>query len=87
MHISPVKAGLSVGAFLGLFHAVWASLVALNWAQALMDFVFNLHMIHPLYTVGPFSLAMAGGLVVFTTLVGFVCGYVFALIANRFHRA
>ncbi|MES2014686.1 MAG: hypothetical protein V4437_02630 [Patescibacteria group bacterium] len=87
MHINPTKTGLAVGVFLGLFHFVWSLLVAFNWGQALIDFIFDLHMIHPVYTVGPFSLGMATGLIAVTALIGFILGSAFAIIWNRLHRA
>lgn len=78
--------GLAVGAFLGLFHLGWAVLVALGWAQALMDFVLSLHMVHLSYVVGPFDLGMAAGLVAFTAVVGYVGGYIAALLWNWTHK-
>ena len=87
MHLNSVKTGLAFGAFLGLVHLAWSVVVALNAGQVLMDFVFNLHMIHPVYTVGPFSLGAAAALVVVTAGIGFVAGAVFAPVWNRFHSA
>lgn len=85
--IHTFKTALSTGAMLGLFHAFWASLVALGWGQAVLDFVLRLHMIHMDFTVGPFALVTAAALVAFTTGVGFVFGLIFALIWNRFASA
>jgi len=86
-HLNPIKTALSVGVFLGSFHLIWSLLVALNWAQAIYDFILWAHMIHLQLTIGPFDLAAAAVLVVVTFLVGCVVGYVFALIWNWFHRA
>ena len=86
MHLNSHKVGLVLGAFAGLVHLGWSILVALNWAQPFIDFVFNLHMIHPLYTVGQFSLGTAAALVIVTSIVGFIFGSVFAKIWNRLHR-
>ena len=41
-HVNEV--GLVIGSLMGLFHLVWALLVAIGVAQALMDFIFNVHM-------------------------------------------
>ena len=87
MHLNPIKVGLAIGAFAGLVHLGWSALVALNLGQGLMDFIFNLHMINPLYTVEPFSLGIAASLVVVAAVMGFVIGSGFAIIWNRLHRA
>ena len=52
-----------------------------------MDFIVTLHMIHPVYTVGPFALGTAVGLVVVAAIVGYVVGHVFALIWNKVHKS
>ncbi len=86
-HLKPMKTALAVGVFLGGWHLIWSLLVALNWAQAIYDFILWAHMIRLQLTIGPFDLAAAGTLVVMTFLVGCVIGYVFAVIWNWFHRA
>lgn len=87
MRISPNKSGLALGGLLGAFHLLWSLCVALGIGQMMLDFIFTLHMIHPVYTVGPFDVVTAGGLVVVTALVGYAFGFVFALFWNRAHRA
>lgn len=88
MHqINPNKVGLALGGLMGLLHLVWSVLVLLNWGQPIMDFIVTLHMIHPVYTVGPFALGTAVGLVVVAAIVGYVVGHVFALIWNKVHKS
>lgn len=86
MHFAPHKVGLAFGAFLGLVHLLWSALVFLGWGQGLLDFIFNLHMIHPVYEVGPFDPAMAGSLVLVTAVIGYAIGYALTLIWNRVHK-
>lgn len=84
--ISPHKTGLALGAFVGGLHLLWSVLVALDWAQPLINFIFIVHMVKPIYTVDSFSFALAGILVVVTAIVGYVVGRLFALVWNRIHQ-
>ncbi len=79
--------GVVFGAFLGLFHAFWALLVLLGWAQAIIDWIFGLHFINPPYTIGAFALGTAILLVIVTALIGYVFGWIFAAIWNWLHRS
>ena len=81
------KTGLIFGAFLGGWHLVWSLIVLSGFAQAIYDFVLWAHMIHLPIMIGPFDLTAAVTLVLFTAVVGYVCGIVFALVWNAFHRS
>lgn len=74
--------GLICGVTLGLMHAFWALLVALGWAQGLMDFVFSLHFLSNPYVLQMFDPMKALMLVVMTFVVGYVVGWVFTMIWN-----
>jgi len=84
--IQPNKAGLALGALLGIWHLAWATLVAIGWAQPLINFIFWLHFIKPIYVIEPFNAGTAALLVAITALSGYVMGFIFALLWNRFHR-
>lgn len=80
------KIGLILGSFAGLFHLVWGLLIVFGLAQPLLDFIYNLHSLNNPFTVMPFDLVRTLGLIVVTFLVGYVFGYVFAMIWNKFHQ-
>lgn len=87
MHeINPKKAGMVLGGFLGLWHVAWSALVALGLAQWLLDTVFNLHMMKPVLMVESFDLMTAVGLVAITSFIGYVAGWVLAILWNRAHK-
>ncbi len=85
MRINPAKAGLTLGALLGAWHLCWSILVALGWAQPVLDFVFWMHFIKPVYVVGAFDPAIAAVLIAVTAVAGFVIGWLFALLWNWVH--
>ncbi len=80
------KVALVLGSFAGLVHLVWGVLIALGFAQPLMDFIYKMHSLNNPFTVAPFDLMRSLGLVVVTFLVGYVAGYVFSAIWSKFHR-
>ena len=84
--INPNKAGLAVGALFGAWHLAWAALVAFNLAQPVIDFLFWIHFIKPIYVIEPFAIARAALLVAITATIGYIFGAVFALLWDRLHR-
>ena len=84
--INPNRAGLVLGALLGSWHLTWAVLVAVGFAQPLIDFLFWIHFIKPVYAVEPFEIGRAVILVLVTACIGYVVGLAFALLWNRLHR-
>ena len=81
-HINPAKAALSVGFVVGLWHALWVSLVAAGVAQQLLDFILRLHFVQVEVTLAPFAIVTATELVAMTFAVGASFGLVFALVWN-----
>ena len=72
----------------GGIHLLWALLVASGFAQPVMDFVFWLHFIRPVYVIEGFDVARAAGFgpAVLTGAIGYAMGVAFALLWNQLHR-
>ncbi len=86
MELQRKKVALTLGLFVGGLHVVWSVLVALGWAQGLLDFITTLHFVNNPVTFGPFSFGVAVLLVGVTFVVGSVAGWVFASIWNMVHK-
>ena len=84
--IAPNKVGLVVGGLLGAWHSLWALLVAVGWAQPVIDFVFWMHFLKPVYVVDTFKGTTALVLIAVTGAIGYAVGFVFGVLWNRVHR-
>ncbi len=80
------RAGIVLGAIFGGSHLLWALLVAAGWAQPVMDFLFWIHMIKPVYIIEPFNFTLAILLIVVTAAIGYAMGWSFGALWNRLHR-
>jgi len=85
-HLNPTKTGLAVGKLFAIVHLVWSLLIALGWAQALINFSQWAHMVSMPVVVGAFDLSAAITVIIFAALIGCIIGYVFAKIWNWLHR-
>jgi hypothetical protein len=82
-HVVPRRAGLALAILLGGTHLGWAFLVAVGWAQPLLDFLYRLNFVEPGDTVLPFSAGTALMLVFVTSAIGFALGWCLAAVWNR----
>ena len=80
------KVGLVIAALIAVWHVAWSVLVLTGWAQPILDFIFWAHMIKPVYFVKPFDPVAAVVLTVITAVIGYIVGFVGAIIWNRLHR-
>ena len=83
--IRPNKVGLVLGMFLGGWHLAWSLLVAVGFAQPLIDFVFWIHFIKPVYVIEQFNIGTALLLVAVTSAIGYILGWGFGVLWNKFH--
>ena len=81
----PQRTGLVLGALLGGWHLLWAIIVAAGWGQSLIDFIFWIHFLNPVFVVEPFSLGRAIALVLVTAAIGYFIGLAGAVLWNRVH--
>jgi hypothetical protein len=84
--ISPKPTALVLAILFGGWHFLWSVLVLTGWAQPIIDFIFWMHFIRPVYVVEAFSVGRALILIGVTSAVGATIGYCFALLWNRMHR-
>ena len=80
------KTGLALGLLMGGWHAIWSLLVAVGVAQWVIDFVFWMHFLRPVFMVEPFDPVRMLILLVVTSALGFVIGYALAMLWNGLHR-
>jgi len=83
--IRPNRVGLVLGMFLGGWHLAWSLLVAVGFAQPLIDFVFWIHFIKPVYVIEQFNIGTALLLVAVTSVIGYILGWGFGVLWNKFH--
>ncbi|WP_294122361.1 hypothetical protein [Sphingomonas sp.] len=80
--ISPIKAALSVGIVIGLYHLMWVMLVATGAAQSVLNFILRLHFIELDIRMAPYDAVTGATLVGITFAIGAMFGLVFALVWN-----
>lgn len=81
--LSTTTTGLVLGAIIGGMHLFWSLLVAAGWGQPIINFIFWIHFIKPIYLIEPFESIRAVSLVVVTTGIGFIVGWAAAWLWNR----
>lgn len=85
-NLDPNHIGLILGIFAGLMHLVWGLLVMFGFAQTVLDFAYGLHFLNNPFTTTGFSISKLVMLVIFTFIVGYIVGWVFAYIWNMVHE-
>lgn len=80
--LNPHRLGLVLAPLLGGWHLLWALLVALGWAQPVIDFIFWIHFIKPIYVIEPFDIERSVILIAVTSSIGYAGGYCLGLLWN-----
>jgi hypothetical protein len=84
--LNPTKTGIVVAVLIGGMHAFWLVLVAAGLAQSLIDFIFWIHFIRPVFAIESFEVGRALLLLGVTSAIGFIIGYVLALLWSAVHK-
>ena len=84
--IRPNRAGMILAVLLGGWHLMWSLLVAVGWAQPLIDFIFWIHFIKPVFVIQPFNIGIALLLLAVTSAIGYVVGWGFGVLWNKLHK-
>ncbi len=80
------RAALILAILLGGWHLLWSVLVAAGWAQPLIDFIFWIHFIRPVYVIERFNIGIALLLIGVTAAIGYAIGWIFAVLWNKLHK-
>lgn len=83
MQLKPQHVGVVLGTLLGGMHAAWSLLVALGLAKPLLDFILGVHFLKIPHEIAPFDFGTAALLVIITSLIGYVVGYLGAALWNK----
>ncbi len=80
------KTAMAVGVFVALMHAAWAVVVGLGLGQKLVNWAMTLHFMYYPVKVLEFNGSNAVMLVIATFVGGYVFGWVFAAVWNKFRK-
>lgn len=71
---------------MALCHLLWIVLVVAGVAETIMNWIFKIHFMSNPFVMQPFDLVNGIWLLVVTFAVGYVAGWVFAVLANMLHK-
>ncbi len=84
--LSAHKIGLVFGLSLAGYHLFWLSLVYIGVAQSLLDYIFTIHSITPIFTILPFNPTNSLALLAIAFVAGYILGYLGSMIWNKVHK-
>lgn len=77
------KVGLVFAILMGGAHALWSLFVFLGWGHAIINFVLWAHGVSVPLVVMPFNFTRALVLVILTSALGYILGYIVAIVWNK----
>lgn len=82
------KTGLVVGLFLAAIHLIWSLgvLAVRDPMQNFLDWIFAIHALQPIWVITSFSFMNMIWLLIVTFVIGYILGWIFAIIANYIHK-
>lgn len=86
MKLKESSTALVVGMFVAVMHIIWSLLVFLGLARVYLTWILGLHFLNNPYAVQQFNITKAVTLVGFTFIVGYLLGWIFAIIWNKLHK-
>ena len=82
-HLEPKKVSVALGLTFAVLHAVWGLLVASGFGQWYADHVLSVHFLSASVAVNPVDWVLLAVGVVGAFAIGYVSGFVFALLWNK----
>jgi len=81
------KVGLILGFLFAMLHFIWSVFVLVfpSGLQKFLDWIFKLHFLNPIYILNQFSFGNAIILIIMTFIVGYIIGWIFAILWNKIH--
>jgi len=82
------KTGLIGGLFLAITHLIWSLLVLIipSLLQKVLDWIFEIHALNPIWTLTSFNFMNLIWLLIVTFVIGYISGWIMAVIVNYIHR-
>jgi hypothetical protein len=82
--LGKLRTGLATGIFFAIVHAIWAIAILIlpTLTQKMLDWIFIIHFLEPIYKITSVSFLQGLLLIIMTFVVGFVIGWVFAAVYN-----
>ncbi len=80
------QAGLTLGTISAIFHTLWAIIVAVGLGGSLSNWIHFMHFMTDIHVIASFSISTAIFGIIEAFIIGYVVGWLFALLWNWFGR-
>jgi hypothetical protein len=88
MNLDKNKTGLIIGAFFAVIHFIWSILVLIipQTLQKTINWIFTIHALEPVWVITSFNFMNMIWLLIVTFIIGYIFGWIFAIITNYIHK-